>query len=218
MFYSDICCFFTTLMMLSAVAPKCMRNPWVGEEEGSSGTSSGGPSKLEEPWAALSERSLVVMVEQLFSHLLKVLNICAHVLDDTPPGPAMKASLIRRFTWFNRLMKENIWYHAFRCIVPQVWPTGCLMCYVLFYTLYRPLSPPWATPPPSVPFVGKARRRRVPSPVPPLWAQRRVVRPTQVNTSPLLKKKGTDHLCESQNIKWGFSKQAGQQTVQDQQL
>uniref|UniRef100_A0A669CDN3 Huntingtin n=1 Tax=Oreochromis niloticus TaxID=8128 RepID=A0A669CDN3_ORENI len=79
--------------LIAAVAPKCMRNPWVGEEEGSSGTSSGGPSKLEEPWAALSERSLVVMVEQLFSHLLKVLNICAHVLDDTPPGPAMKATL-----------------------------------------------------------------------------------------------------------------------------
>uniref|UniRef100_A0A7N5ZX54 Huntingtin n=1 Tax=Anabas testudineus TaxID=64144 RepID=A0A7N5ZX54_ANATE len=55
--------------------------------------SSGGPNKMEEPWAALSERPLVAMVEQLFSHLLKVLNICAHVLDDTPPGPAVKASL-----------------------------------------------------------------------------------------------------------------------------
>uniref|UniRef100_A0AAQ5WX78 Huntingtin n=1 Tax=Amphiprion ocellaris TaxID=80972 RepID=A0AAQ5WX78_AMPOC len=79
--------------LLAAVAPKCMRNPWAGEEEGSSGNTSGGPNKMEEPWAALSERSLVAMLEQLFSHLLKVLNICAHVLDDTPPGPAVKAAL-----------------------------------------------------------------------------------------------------------------------------
>uniref|UniRef100_A0A673B0I3 Huntingtin n=1 Tax=Sphaeramia orbicularis TaxID=375764 RepID=A0A673B0I3_9TELE len=81
--------------LLAAVAPKCMRNPWAGEEESSSGSTnaSAGPSKLEEPWAALSERSLVAMVEQLFSHLLKILNICAHVLDDTPPGPAVKATL-----------------------------------------------------------------------------------------------------------------------------
>lgn len=79
----------------AAVAPKCMRNPWNGEEESSSSTnSSTGPNKVEEPWAALSERSVVVLVEQLFSHLLKVLNICSHVLDDTPPGPAMKVSLI----------------------------------------------------------------------------------------------------------------------------
>ncbi|XP_047435093.1 huntingtin isoform X2 [Mugil cephalus] len=79
--------------LLAAVAPKCMRNPWAGEEEGSSGNTSGAPNKMEEPWAALSERSVVAMVEQLFSHLLKILNICAHVLDDTPPGPAVKAAL-----------------------------------------------------------------------------------------------------------------------------
>ncbi|KAK2815696.1 hypothetical protein Q5P01_026163 [Channa striata] len=81
--------------LLAAVAPKCMRNPWAGEEDGSSGSTntSGGQNKMEEPWAALSERGLVVMVEQLFSHLLKVLNICAHVLDDTPPGPAVKTTL-----------------------------------------------------------------------------------------------------------------------------
>ncbi|XP_056135883.1 huntingtin [Lampris incognitus] len=81
--------------LLAAAAPKCLRSPWVGEEEGSSGSSntSGAQNKVEEPWAALSERSLVAMVEQLFSHLLKILNICAHVLDDTPPGPAVKATL-----------------------------------------------------------------------------------------------------------------------------
>ncbi|XP_035515683.1 huntingtin isoform X4 [Morone saxatilis] len=80
--------------LLAAVAPKCMHNPWAGEEEGSSSTNtSGSTNKMEEPWAGLSERTLVAMVEQLFSHLLKVLNICAHVLDDTPPGPAVKATL-----------------------------------------------------------------------------------------------------------------------------
>nr|XP_046259998.1 huntingtin isoform X3 [Scatophagus argus] len=82
--------------LLSAVAPKCMRNPWAGEEDGSSSstnTTGGGTNKMEEPWAGLSERPLVALLEQLFSHLLKVLNICAHVLDDTPPGPAVKASL-----------------------------------------------------------------------------------------------------------------------------
>uniref|UniRef100_A0A8C9ZM16 Huntingtin n=1 Tax=Sander lucioperca TaxID=283035 RepID=A0A8C9ZM16_SANLU len=81
--------------LLAAVAPKCMCNPWAGEEDGTSGSTntSGGPNKMEEPWAGLSERSLVAMLEQLFSHLLKILNICAHVLDDTPPGPAVKATL-----------------------------------------------------------------------------------------------------------------------------
>ena len=81
--------------MFPAVAPKCLRNPWAGEEEGSGGSTGGGLNKMEEPWAALSERSLVAMVDQLFSHLLKILNICAHVLDDTPPGPAAKASLVQ---------------------------------------------------------------------------------------------------------------------------
>uniref|UniRef100_A0A3B4A883 Uncharacterized protein n=1 Tax=Periophthalmus magnuspinnatus TaxID=409849 RepID=A0A3B4A883_9GOBI len=76
--------------LLAAVSPKCMRNPWSGEEEGGTSNTSAGPNKMEEPWAALSERPIVVMVEQLFAHLLKLLNICAHVLDDTPPGPAVK--------------------------------------------------------------------------------------------------------------------------------
>ncbi|KAK7929546.1 hypothetical protein WMY93_005941 [Mugilogobius chulae] len=79
--------------LLAAVSPKCMRNPWSGEEDGGNTNTNTGPNKMEEPWAALSERSLVVMVEQLFSHLLKLLNICAHVLDDTPPGPAVKPTL-----------------------------------------------------------------------------------------------------------------------------
>lgn len=76
------CCF---LPVFVAVAPKCMKSPCAGEEE-----SNPAPSKVEEAWSALNDRALVVMVEQLFSHLLKILNICAHVLDDTPPGPAVK--------------------------------------------------------------------------------------------------------------------------------
>lgn len=74
--------------LLAAIAPKCMKSPWAGDEE-----SNPAPSKVEEAWPALNDRSLVVMVEQLFSHLMKILNICAHVLDDTPPGPAVKATL-----------------------------------------------------------------------------------------------------------------------------
>ncbi|XP_055771060.1 huntingtin-like isoform X2 [Salvelinus fontinalis] len=74
--------------LLAAAAPKCMCSPWAGEEEGGPV-----PGKTEEPWAAVGERPLVVLVEQLFSHILKILNICAHVLDDTPPGPAIKATL-----------------------------------------------------------------------------------------------------------------------------
>lgn len=99
-------------IIFPAVAPKCMRNPWVGEEEGSSGNTntSGGANKMEEPWAGLSERSLVTMVEQLFTHLLKVLNICAHVMDDTPPGPAVKVtSLCFVGSLPERLLLSNIY-------------------------------------------------------------------------------------------------------------
>ncbi|XP_028832755.1 huntingtin isoform X3 [Denticeps clupeoides] len=77
-----------TANLLAAAAPKSLKSPWGSEEETNTP-----PNKQEEPWPALGDRSLVVMVEQLFSHLLKILNICAHVLDDTPPGPAVKASL-----------------------------------------------------------------------------------------------------------------------------
>lgn len=85
------------IVLISAVAPKCLRNPWAGEDDGGgsgggSTNTSGGAHKMEEPWAALSDRAFVAMVEQLFSHLLKVLNICAHVLDDTPPGPPVKVT------------------------------------------------------------------------------------------------------------------------------
>ncbi|NXE23880.1 HD protein, partial [Ardeotis kori] len=74
--------------LLAASAPKCLKNPWSAEEE-----SNQGAAKQEEPWPALADRTLVTLVEQLFSHLLKVINICAHVMDDVAPGPAVKAAL-----------------------------------------------------------------------------------------------------------------------------
>ncbi|KAJ8247772.1 hypothetical protein GJAV_G00250130 [Gymnothorax javanicus] len=74
--------------LLAAVAPKCLRAPWTSEEE-----PGGGGTKQEEAWQALSDRSVAAMLEQLFSHLLKVINICAHVLDETAPGPVAKATL-----------------------------------------------------------------------------------------------------------------------------
>ncbi|XP_023593769.1 huntingtin, partial [Trichechus manatus latirostris] len=74
--------------LLAASAPKSLRSSWTAEEEANPAA-----TKQEEVWPALSDRTLVPMVEQLFSHLLKVINICAHVLDDVAPGPAVKAAL-----------------------------------------------------------------------------------------------------------------------------
>ncbi|XP_007456954.1 PREDICTED: huntingtin [Lipotes vexillifer] len=74
--------------LLAASAPRSLRSSWASEEEASPAA-----TKQEEVWPALGERTLVPMVEQLFSHLLKVANICAHVLDDVAPGPAIKAAL-----------------------------------------------------------------------------------------------------------------------------
>lgn len=33
---------------------------------------------------------MVGLVDQLFIHLLKAINICSHVIDDVPPGPVVK--------------------------------------------------------------------------------------------------------------------------------
>lgn len=74
--------------LLAASAPKSLQSPGTSEEEASPAT-----GKQEEVWPALGDRSLVPMVEQLFTHLLKVINICAHVLDDVAPGPTLKAAL-----------------------------------------------------------------------------------------------------------------------------
>nr|XP_023405447.1 huntingtin isoform X4 [Loxodonta africana] len=74
--------------LLAASAPKSLRSSWTTEEEANPAA-----TKQEEVWPALGDRTLVPMVEQLFSHLLKVINICAHVLDDVAPGPAVKAAL-----------------------------------------------------------------------------------------------------------------------------
>lgn len=69
----------------TASAPKSLRSSWASEEEANPTA-----TRQEEVWPALGDRTLVPMVEQLFSHLLKVINICAHVLDDVAPGPAIK--------------------------------------------------------------------------------------------------------------------------------
>ncbi|XP_021019284.1 huntingtin isoform X1 [Mus caroli] len=74
--------------LLAASAPKSLRSSWTSEEEANSAA-----TRQEETWPALGDRTLVPLVEQLFSHLLKVINICAHVLDDVTPGPAIKAAL-----------------------------------------------------------------------------------------------------------------------------
>lgn len=81
---SGLCLLFPSpCLPLTASAPKSLRSSWSSEDEAASG-------RQEEVWPALGDRSLVPMVEQLFSHLLKVINICAHVLDDVTPGPALK--------------------------------------------------------------------------------------------------------------------------------
>ncbi|XP_077157717.1 huntingtin isoform X3 [Paroedura picta] len=74
--------------LLAASSAKSLKNPWTTEEDTNTGA-----AKQEEPWPALAERTLVVLVEQIFSHLLKIINICAHVMDDVAPGPAIKATL-----------------------------------------------------------------------------------------------------------------------------
>ncbi|XP_075713523.1 huntingtin isoform X2 [Rhinoderma darwinii] len=74
--------------LLAATAPKSLKNPWTPEDEANQAA-----NKPEEPWPALGDRSIVGMVEQLFVHLLKAINICAHVIDDVTPGPVVKATL-----------------------------------------------------------------------------------------------------------------------------
>uniref|UniRef100_A0A8C0WEB4 Huntingtin n=1 Tax=Castor canadensis TaxID=51338 RepID=A0A8C0WEB4_CASCN len=74
--------------LLAASAPRSLRSSWATEEEANPTA-----ARQEEAWPALGDRALVPMLEQLFSHLLKVINICAHVLDDVAPGPAIKAAL-----------------------------------------------------------------------------------------------------------------------------
>lgn len=81
----------TDLIPVTASAPKCLKNPWSAEED-----SNQGAAKQEEPWPALADRTLVTLVEQLFSHLLKIINICAHVMDDVAPGPAVKVCITNK--------------------------------------------------------------------------------------------------------------------------
>lgn len=73
---------------ITASAPRSLRSSFTADDEASPAT-----AKQEEAWPALGDRTLVPMVEQLFSHLLKVINVCAHVLDEVAPGPAVKVTL-----------------------------------------------------------------------------------------------------------------------------
>ncbi|KAG8591293.1 hypothetical protein GDO81_000117 [Engystomops pustulosus] len=74
--------------LLAATAPESLKNPWTPEDEANQAA-----NKQEEPWPALGDRSIVSMVDQLFVHLLKAINICSHVIDDVTPGPVVKATL-----------------------------------------------------------------------------------------------------------------------------
>ncbi|KAM6440076.1 huntingtin isoform 3-T3 [Liasis olivaceus] len=75
--------------LLAASASKTLQNPWTHNEDE---TNVSAP-KQEESWAALADRTLAGLVEHLFSHLLKIINICSHILDDVVPGPTLKATL-----------------------------------------------------------------------------------------------------------------------------
>ncbi|XP_060634006.2 huntingtin isoform X2 [Anolis sagrei] len=74
--------------LLAASASKSLKTPWTNEDDANVGA-----TKQEEPWPALADRTIIVLIEQMFSHLLKIINICAHVLDDVVPGPTIKATL-----------------------------------------------------------------------------------------------------------------------------
>lgn len=59
-------------------------------DEMASMTGSGGDGK----WAAITDRMLVPSIEQLLTHVARILNACSHVIDETVPGPpVVKASL-----------------------------------------------------------------------------------------------------------------------------
>ncbi|XP_029142402.1 huntingtin, partial [Protobothrops mucrosquamatus] len=75
--------------LLAASASKSLQNPWTHSED----EASVAPAKQEDSWAALADQTLALMVDHLFSHLLKVINICSHILDDAVPGPTLKATL-----------------------------------------------------------------------------------------------------------------------------
>jgi len=125
-----------------------MKSPWAGEEE-----SNTAPSKVEEPWPALNDRSLVVMVEQLFSHLLKILNICAHVLDDTPPGPAVKVQMHPIESDYNNAINAQHIIHISYFLT--------ILKFSLFLLILpaRLLYHHWPTLPLSVQSGGRVKRR-----------------------------------------------------------
>uniref|UniRef100_A0A8C5WYM4 Huntingtin n=1 Tax=Laticauda laticaudata TaxID=8630 RepID=A0A8C5WYM4_LATLA len=72
--------------LLAATASKSLQNPWTQNEDEASVPA----TKQEESWAALADRTLALLVDHLFSHLLKIINICSHILDDVVPGLTLK--------------------------------------------------------------------------------------------------------------------------------
>ena len=45
------------------------------------------PGSEDSHWASLADRSLVPLASQLLEHLARLLNVCAHVIDEQTPGP-----------------------------------------------------------------------------------------------------------------------------------
>uniref|UniRef100_UPI00358E7878 huntingtin isoform X3 n=1 Tax=Myxine glutinosa TaxID=7769 RepID=UPI00358E7878 len=70
--------------IVSATAQQCL---------GCTARSDDDLSHPEESWVAVGEPTLVAMIEQLFVHMLRMLSICAHIIDDQTPGPPLKPSL-----------------------------------------------------------------------------------------------------------------------------
>lgn len=98
--YRFVCCVFYSkdCFVISATAPKSLKSPWTADDEANQTA-----NKQEEPWPSLGDRSMVGMVDQLFVHLLKAINICAHVIDDVPPGPIVKVL-------FMMSTSSGVWY------------------------------------------------------------------------------------------------------------
>ncbi|KAL7976412.1 hypothetical protein Chor_015476 [Crotalus horridus] len=71
--------------LLAASASKSLQNPWTHSEDEASVAA----AKQEDSWAALADQTLALMVDHLFSHLLKVINICSHILDDAATLPSL---------------------------------------------------------------------------------------------------------------------------------
>lgn len=135
-----------TCACIAASAPRSLRSSWATEEEAAPAA-----TKQEEAWPALGDRSLVPMVEQLFSHLLKVINICAHVLDEVAPGPAGKVTSCPgpSLRGLSRL--------SLLCALSE---QDCSCCNLEFHTkCHHPVRSPLVSSSSTIASVGKASYR-----------------------------------------------------------